>query len=226
MDADAKETWRRLIPKDIEDRYEVHDFRHAAIILSQEYPAEFKEICTALREFQFTDREVRMPGGNESVIPKRFSAILRDARRWGTPWVERQLTSKQVYTDPKTGEEKERASDTHKVDYCKGKIALDLEWNSKDQTSDRDLFAFRAYHDLGLISVGVIITRSNELDPYFIRLGNALDKDGKEADKLVKAKFGASTTHLGKLLPRINAGRGGSCPLLVMGITPRCRSDA
>ncbi len=34
-----------------------------------------------------------------------------------------------------------------------------------------------------------------------------------------KDKYGASTTHMGKLLPRLNAGRNGGCPVLVFGIT-------
>jgi hypothetical protein len=34
-------------------------------------------------------------------------------------------------------------------------------------------------------------------------------------------KYGASTTHMGKLLPRLQAGRNGGCPVLVFGITPK-----
>jgi len=33
------------------------------------------------------------------------------------------------------------------------------------------------------------------------------------------AKYGASTTQMGKLLPRLEAGRNGGCPILVFGIT-------
>lgn len=29
------------------------------------------------------------------------------------------------------------------IDFLKGRIAFDLEWNSKDQTFDRDLLAMR-----------------------------------------------------------------------------------
>ena len=38
-------------------------------------------------------------------------------------------------------------------------------------------------------------------------------------------KFGASTTQMGKLLPRLNAGRNGGCPILVFGITPKIFDD-
>jgi CRISPR-associated protein Csd2 len=38
-------------------------------------------------------------------------------------------------------------------------------------------------------------------------------------------KYGASTTWMGKLLYRLNAGRNGSCPVLAIGIKPECISD-
>ena len=46
-------------------------------------------------------------------------------------------------------------------------MAFDLEWNSKDQTFDRDLLAMRTYFDCGLIDVGVIVTRAKELNDVF-----------------------------------------------------------
>ena len=98
--------------------------------------------------------------------------------------------------------------DTHKIDYIKGRVAFDLEWNSKDQTFNRDLFAFRTFFDYDKISVGIIVTRSEDLNSLFRELG-------------ITQKYGASTTHLGKLLPRLKAGRGGGCPLLIFGITRR-----
>jgi len=41
----------------------------------------------------------------------------------------------------------------------------------------------------------------------------------------IKKKYGASTTWMGKLIPRIKAGRHGGCPLLVAGITPAVFTD-
>ncbi|MFQ5490822.1 MAG: BglII/BstYI family type II restriction endonuclease, partial [Phycisphaerae bacterium] len=114
-------------------------------------------------------------------------------------------------------DDKEIRHATHKVDYIKNRVAFDLEWNSKDQTFDRDLNTFRAFFDYDRISVGVLVTRSNDLDPWFESLGTFVDSTGKT--RKVKAKFGASTTHLGKLLPRLSAGRNGGCPILALGIT-------
>ena len=206
-------SWEKYIPKDITELYEVHDFRHAAAILATEFPVEFKEICKALREFRFTKDDVIEPGGNESRIPKKFSDIL-------TPmgWLEKQLKARIIV---EIDEAEEISLDSHKVDYLKGRVACDLEWNSKDQTYDRDLFAFRAFYEYNKISLGILVTRSNELDPWFEELGTFKDSAGKT--RAVKAKYGASTTHIGKLLTRLRAGRNGGCPVLVFGITTKLR---
>jgi hypothetical protein len=201
-------TWKELVPPDIQALYEIHDYRHAAAILAVEFPTEFAEICDALRQFRFTVGEVKRPGGNESDMPKKFSRLLRPA------WEERRLSARLV-----VDEDEVVSRDTHKIDYVKNRVALDVEWNSKDQTFDRDLFAFRTFFDYDKISVGVLITRSNELDPWIDSLGTYMDKHGQI--RKYKEKFGASTTHMAQLLRRLRAGRHGGCPVMVFGITPR-----
>lgn len=185
------------VPPTLRELYEVHDFRHAAAILATEFPAEFADLCDALSTFRITEGQVLKPGGNESDIPKAMSKILRPRQ-----WVEAKLKAALVVDDEPV------TSDSHKIDYIKGRVAFDFEWNSKDQTFDRDLYAFRAFYEYNRISVGVICTRSRSLDAEFKRLD-------------IMGKYGASTTHVGKLLPRLQAGRAGGCPVLVFGITDK-----
>ncbi len=185
------------VPADIRDLYEVHDYRHAAAILATEFPSEFNELCEALRDFKFTEADLTVGGGNESGIPKKLSKILRPL-----DWKEGKLRAAFMIDDTPV------KADTHKIDYIKGRIAFDLEWNSKDQTFDRDLYALRAFYDYDKISVSVLVTRSTELNTLFKRLG-------------ILKKYGASTTHMGKLLPRLHAGRSGGCPVLVLGMTEK-----
>ena len=97
-------------------------------------------------------------------------------------------------------------SPTHKVDCVKNRIALEIEWNNKDPFFDRDLNNFRLLFDLRAISVGVIITRCDELQDIFKALSRG-------------SSYGVSTTHMSKLLPRIQGGSGAGCPLLVVGIS-------
>lgn len=188
-------TLDQFLPSDILEKYEIHDFKHAAAILHSEFPQELSEICDALREFTIPKIHLTEKGGSESQIPKSISKLLRPKG-----WLEGKLQSKMMV------DEEVINYDTHKIDYLKGRVALDLEWNSKDQTFDRDLYAFRAFWDFNRISVGILITRSSALNLLFRELN-------------VLQKYGASTTHLNKLLPRLVAGRNGGCPVLVFGIT-------
>ncbi len=126
---------------------------------------------------------------------------------------------------------REKYLDGHKIDYVKGKVAFDMEWNSKDQTFDRDLYAMNAFFLSGAIDVGILVTRSLSLNEVFRGVGPALTKTG--AVEMTKAglerptmsKYGASTTWMGKLIYRLNAGRNGGCPVLAIGITPAAVSD-
>ena len=197
----------KYIPIEILNLYEVHDFKHAAAIISQEFPVEFKELCEGLANFRFTIENLTKAGGNESDIPKIFSSILRPYD-WNEKNLEAELNVYEVKGKKSRVLKSTINHGSHKVDYLKGRVAFDLEWNSKDQTFDRDLYAFTAFFEYNAISVGVLVTRSNELDPTFKTLG-------------INGKYGASTTHMGKLLPRLEAGRNGGCPVLVFGITSK-----
>jgi hypothetical protein len=59
-----------------------------------------------------------------------------------------------------------------------------------------------------VVSVGVVITPCDGLQGIFNSLGR-----GKS--------FGASTTHMSKLLPKLKGGGGGGCPILVFGISSK-----
>lgn len=63
----------------------------------------------------------------------------------------------------KGGKEVERLDEVYQEDYLvdnfKGRVALDVEWNAKDGNLDRDLSAYRAWHEAGVISAAVLITQ-------------------------------------------------------------------
>lgn len=175
--------------------YACHDYRHASAVLIHDYPSLFLEVCSVLLDFRFSVTDIMTRGGNKGPIVKRLDMAFR-----AKGWKEQQLRAKLVV------DEDVISVDTHRIDYVKQGVAFDLEWNSKDQTFDRDLNAFRAFFEYQRISAAIIVTRDNSLDPTFRQLD-------------VYSKYGASTTHMGKLLPRITAGRSGGCPVLAIGIT-------
>ena len=209
--------------------YDVYSYRHAASILKNSFPIELAEVEAALLKFKITTDDIAKPGGNESVIPKKISSILRPLQ-WHETRIQGDLIIKVIKqknplalsdTTLKAREVViKNYIDGHKIDYVKNKVALEIEWNSKDQTFDRDLYAFRTFHECGVISVAILITRSEELDRIFNKLpllkkDGSVDKDKDGIPKMCKQKYGASTTWIGKLLYRLNAGRHGGCPVLI-----------
>lgn len=202
------------------DKYEFYNYNHAAEILSQSYPEQYDDLKSALESFVISAFEIATPGGNESPIPPKFNQIL-DPRGWREIKISGDLLIK-FY--PRRGDRKgvfsteientktiENYIDGHNIDFIKGEVAIDVEWNSKDQTYDRDLFAMRTYYECGIIGVGIIITRSEDLNNLFRLMGNDVFK-----------KYGASTTWMGKLLPRLDSRRHGGCPILAIGIKEGC----
>ena len=226
--ADAWPLVEGLFPPDVRRKFEIFSYRNAAAILAQNFPDEFAQIIRALEAFKITTTMIRTPGGSKGPIANYVDALFT-----APDWRETRITADlHVKLLPKKGDRALRQYvragylDGHRIDFVSGKVALDLEWNSKDQTYDRDLYAFSAFHAAGAIEVGILLTRGNSLDTDFMRtLGKVLTKSGQEGADEVYKKFGASTTFMGKLLYRLEAGRNGGCPILALGITPNCVTD-
>lgn len=183
-----------VLPEFVLEHYEVHEWRHAASILRYDFPEEWADVVGMLQGFRLRQTALVVGGGRKSKIAEALDGYL-----FSRGWLERKFDTRVVIDDI------ELDSPTHKVDCYKNKIALEIEWNNKDPFYDRDLNNFRLLFDLRAVSVGIIITRSDELQQIFDGLGRG-------------HSFGASTTHMSKLLPRVEGGSGGGCPILVFGI--------
>ena len=208
-----------FISKELLEKYEFHNFGHALEILTQACPEEWEDLKTCLLNLSLSIDDIKKAGGNESPIPKRFDDQLypkgwREIKITGDLLVKmypRQTAQRRGRFADEPNDQKmiEGYIDGHNIDFIKNNVAFDLEWNSKDQTFDRDLLAMRTYFDCGLIDVGVIVTRSEELNDIFRSLG-------------ILTKYGASTTWMGKLLYRLKSRRNGGCPVLAVGIKKKC----
>lgn len=182
------------IPKVIRNKYEIHEWRNALAILAGAHSEEWKEIVEVLKNFRLLRSDVIVPGGRKSPVANKL-----DKHFYRLGWIEKGFDTsikvdQEVFKTP-----------THKVDCFKNRVALEVEWNNKDPFYDRDLNNFRLLFDLRAIDVGIIVTRCDELQKIFDGLGK-----GKS--------YGSSTTHMSRLLPRIEGGGGGGCPIAVFGI--------
>ena len=180
--------------KELAVLYEFHQWKHACAILKSDFPNEWKDLIAMLTSFRLQKSWITKGGGNKSELAKWIDHFLGSRG-----WVEKQFATSVTVDESKI------ESPTHKVDCYKNRIALELEWNNKDPFFDRDLNNFRLLFDLRAISVGIIITRCDDLQDIFDDLGRG-------------SSYGMSTTHMSKLLPRIEGGSGAGCPILVIGM--------
>jgi len=186
-----------LLPQEILELYEVHEWKHACAVLKGDFPEEWQDMIQVLTQFRCKRSWISVGGGRKSLVSEAIDSAL-----YGRGWAERQFATRVLVDETAID------SPTHKVDCFKNGVAIEIEWNNKDPFFDRDLNNFRLLFELRAISVGVIITRCDELQEIFDALGR-----GKS--------YGPSTTHMSKLLPRIEGGGGGGCPILVFGITKK-----
>lgn len=175
--------------------YEVHEWKHAIAILQHDFPVEWNDIMQVLKGFRLRRRDIVTPGGGKSPIAKAL-----DSAFFELGWKKKRFQTRVVIDG------KEIENPTHEIDCYKNRVALEVEWNNKDPFFDRDLNNFRVLFELRAISVGVIVTRCDELQELFDSLGKG-------------ESYGPSTTHMSRLLPRVEGGGGGGCPVLVFGIT-------
>lgn len=211
---DLTESYRRVFPKAVLDRYDMRETRSAAAVLQNTNPDEFKDLVKALKAFELDRQDILTPGGNKGQVATRLDRTFRDLG-WREGRYDARLRSElRLMAYPVGGKAVVKTTEVlspgYKVDNVKGGVALDIEWNAKDGNLDRDLAAYRSLYDAGIIAVGVIVTRAH------IDIRELSRRLGRDAFKTT------TTTNLEKLEPRMTRGDGGGCPMLAIAITSRC----
>jgi restriction endonuclease BglII len=222
-------SYERVFPGHLLERYEFAEVRNGAAALKGTNPTELEDILAVLDGFWLTLDSLTDPGKNKSDIAADLDKGFRERG-----WHESSHVSKTHFTlrfapYPSTSKAPEPVefdyeTQGHKVDNFKGRVALDVEWNAKDGNLDRDLANFRALHDAAVVDAGLIITRHQERTRWaanlLAELGERIrtTRDGKRIILLGTT----TTTNLEKLVPRLQRGDGGGCPLLAIAITEKC----
>jgi hypothetical protein len=185
----------RFVPPELLTLYEVYEWRNALAVLSAACPEEWSDIKAVLGAFRLLHTELAKPGGRKTMMADRLDGAFKKLG-----WKEKRFDTRILIDGV------EHKSPTHEVDVLKNRVALEVEWNNKDPFYDRDLNNFRLLFDLRVIDVGIIVTRCSELQALFVEVGRN------------KQSYGRSTTHMEKLIPRLEGGGGGGCPVVAFGI--------
>jgi len=226
--------------------YEIYFTRFSDSIIKDHFSEAVSDLQSILEEFEIKKDQIIAGGGGLSSITQNLRNKLYEKG-----WKKINIKSQHKVRD------KILTSESHEIDHYKefdkGNIGLEIEWNNKDPFFDRDLENFRKLHQLGELTLGIIITRGATLQeellnvfhrflssiyPFdieklleYISLSrkdqeiiNKLLEEPKEkaldnvAKKIYTSKYGSTTTHMGKLLLRIDRGVGNPCPFLLIGI--------
>ena len=185
------------VPDHILDLYEMYDWRNAVHVLAGAHPKEWCDVLDILGSFRLRKSYIRAADRGKAKISKAIDWAFN-----AQGWQEHEFTT----TFALNG--KRLSSGTHKIDCLSGLVGLKVEWNSKDQTFGRVLDDFGVLFDLQVLDVGIIVTRTDDLQGLFNAVG-------------IGSKYGASTSPMGKLLPRLSSGGSAGCPVLVFGLTQR-----
>lgn len=218
---DLTTSYEDVVASDVRQRYVFREVRNAAKILSATNPDQFADIEAVLSEFELLTTDLVEKGGQESKLAARLNEAFR-SRGWREARVDtlirlslRMMAYKPAGENDAVIADTETLNEGYKVDNFLGRVALDVEWNAKDGNLDRDIAAYRALYDAGLIDGAVIITRTLELR----ELGRRLGLDAGLSEAAAKKILGTTTTtNLLKLQPRLERGDAGGCPLLVVAI--------
>lgn len=213
-----------LDPK-IRKRWAFLETSSAAAVLRSVCPAEWADITAVLEAFALDPAHWLKKGGNRGDIAKVIDGLFAE-RGWRETRVD--LVTQGVLLS-RNLEVMERLppveQEGYLVDNFKGRVALDVEWNAKDGNLDRDLSAYRAWHEAGVISAAVLITqdrgRLKELaERLWAEHQVTLPADQRNA-KLPIDLNTSTTTNLEKAALRVRRGVMGTCPLLIVAATPK-----
>lgn len=206
-----------VIPPETRARYDFRETRNAAAVIASTNASAFAQIVEVLAAFQLTTTDIVDPGKNKSQVAIRLDRAFRE-KGWREAAYDTHVRSvlrirPYAAAGEKTAIERETQSMSlgYLVDNVRDRVALDVEWHAKDGNLDRDVGAYRAFYDAGIIDGGVILTRSFEsIRTLSIQLGRP---DGFAT---------TTTTTIEKLTDRLSRGDGGGCPILAIAITDRC----
>lgn len=195
----------------------------AAAVLRSVCPEEWADITAILASFRLDPSHWLRPGGNRGDVARDIDGMFGN-RGWREIRVD--LSTHAILKDKQNRTVEQLPAvyqEGYLVDNFKGRVALDVEWNAKDGNLDRDLSAYRAWHEAGVISAAVLITQDRvALKKLATQLWLDYQQTLPEEQKNPRLPIDlgtSTTTNLEKAALRVRRGVMGTCPLLVVAAT-------
>lgn len=228
-----------VLAPQIRARYEYLEVRSACAIMRAVSPDEWQDITEVLDQFSFSADLLLRAGGNNSEMAETLNVALRK-RGWQECAYERETRGRIIFRSAGVPDEDlgTMFESSYWVDNRKGRVLVDIEWNAKDGNLDRDLSAYRAWYEAGLIDAAMIITKHREdllktacelWAPHLNVTAEEVERSSRKArksrtdwDKRIALPLDLTTTtvtSLTKARDRVFRGEAGTCPVVVVGIS-------
>lgn len=243
---DLTSSYKNHVPSDVQKKYSFAEVRSASAVICSSCCKEWDSVMQYLSSYELKTKELMTPGGSKSQVVSSLEQLF-----YNDGWYETRVDTEQLIYKviKRTGEytplklsgfdltKRLQLKDTESsiefstvfqegylVDAIKGRLAVDIEWNAKDGNLDRDISAYRAWYELGLIDGAILITKEMESCRLLVKkIWNDYLGKHPDASKNPPVNLGiTTTTSLEKATERIKRGDGGGCPILIIGITDRC----
>jgi len=210
-----------ILPPAARNAWEFIETNSACAIMKAVCPQEWDDIVTVLSTYRLDPATWLKKGGNRGDVPEQIDDEFHQ-RGWKEARLD--LETKTIIYDKddnRTSELPPVEQEGYLVDNYKSRIVLDVEWVAKDGNLDRDLAAYRSWHEAGAISAGVIITRDRlALLALARRLWGAYQKTLPASQRVKKLPVDlttSTTTTFDKAALRVRRGVMGTCPVLIVG---------
>lgn len=224
-----------VIPSSIRSRYNFLETSNASAILKAVAPNEFEEFLEVLDDFRLHPDEWLRKGKNKGDLTNALDQRFR-TRGWEETRIDFEVKgflhtdfhAKGTRTEGRNVEEVPAVyAPGFRVDNFKGRMIVDIEWNAKDGNLDRDLSAYRAWHENALIDGAVIITKDRLplrglAMEIWKRYQETLPHDQRQEKLVLPIDLETSTTTtLVNAEDRLLRGGAGTCPVLIVGVTDK-----
>ena len=148
-----------VLPPAARDYWEFMETNSAAAVMQAVCPDEWADIVHVLSTYRLSAGYWLKPGGNRGDIADQIDSMF-SARGWKEARLDLETKGILYSKDKKMiGMLPPVLQEGYLVDNHKGRVVLDVEWNAKDGNLDRDLASYRSWHEAGVISAGMIITK-------------------------------------------------------------------
>jgi len=197
----------------------------AAAILKAVCPEEWRDIVAFLASYRLDPRYWLKKGGNRGDIAAQVDGFFAQ-RGWKETRIDLE-TRGILYSKygEIVGELEPIRQEGYLVDNFKGRVALDVEWNAKDGNLDRDFSAYRSWHEAGVITAAVVITKDREplkqlAEKIWSEYQDTLPEEQRNPALPIDLKT-TTATALDKAALRVRRGVMGVCPLLLVAANDR-----